>query len=344
MNSFQEKLINWYQLNKRDLPWRNTKNPYFIWLSEIILQQTRVDQGMNYYLHFVSNYPTIEQLANASEQEVLKSWQGLGYYSRARNLHFTAKVINEKYKGIFPQTYNEILELKGIGEYTAAAIASFAFDLPHAVLDGNVFRVLSRLFDIDTAIDSTQGKKEFANLANELLPKNNSSTYNQAIMEFGALFCTPSNPNCEACVLRNNCLSFQNKSVLNRPVKSKKTKTRNRYFNYLVFFSDEQIILSKRTRKDIWTNLYEFPLIEKKDEKENTEEVLLDEIHEQFQLKPISLFTSKKHVLSHQHIFARFFIFDEIPKKINALKIHLDEFYKYPVPKLISNFLEEFEK
>ena len=221
----------WYRLNKRELPWRKTNDPYLIWLSEIILQQTRVVQGLSYYLKFTHNYPTVFDLANASEQDVLKDWQGLGYYSRARNLHATAKVIASEYKGVFPKTFLEIKKLKGIGDYTAAAISSFAFNLPHAVVDGNVYRVLSRVFNIDLPIDSIEGKKYFAQLAKELLPNHDAAIHNQAIMEMGAIQCLPTNPLCDSCPLLEKCLSYHLKNTHERPVKVKKTKTRDRFFH-----------------------------------------------------------------------------------------------------------------
>lgn len=242
---FSTQIIEWYRTNKRDLPWRKTKNPYQIWLSEIILQQTRVEQGLSYYLKFIEKYPSIKDLANAPQDEVLKLWQGLGYYSRARNLHYTSKVITDKYKGEFPATYKEILDLKGIGEYTAAAISSFSFNLPYPVIDGNVYRVLSRVFDIDTPIDSTLGKKEFKELAYELINKNNPSEYNQAIMEFGALYCKPQSPDCENCIFTSTCLAFKTKKINELPVKSKKLKQKNRYFNYLVFIDEDYTYLKK---------------------------------------------------------------------------------------------------
>ena len=232
----RQELISWYLINKRDLPWRKTKNPYKIWLSEIILQQTRVQQGLPYYWKFIAAYPTIQALALANEDEVLNLWQGLGYYSRARNMLKTARVINEQYEGCFPTNYNDLLKLNGIGEYTAAAIASFSFKEPVAVVDGNVYRVLSRLFDIDTPIDSGEGKKAFRFLADEVLDKVNPDTFNQAIMEFGALHCTPQKPDCNNCVLNGTCLSRVNGTISQRPVKKKKNASKQRFFVYKVFF------------------------------------------------------------------------------------------------------------
>lgn len=235
MTDFHRLIVEWYRLNKRDLPWRETQNAYFIWLSEIILQQTRVLQGMNYYLKFISHYPTVHDLANASEQDVLNDWQGLGYYSRARNLHFTAKLISTEMKGVFPSSFNEIKKLKGIGDYTAAAISSFAYNLPQAVVDGNVYRVLSRVFEVHLPIDSTQGKKFFADLAQELISLKEPAIHNQAIMELGAMQCLPVNPICHSCPLNSICLAFSNRTYKELPIKLKKVKVRNRYFHFLIF-------------------------------------------------------------------------------------------------------------
>ncbi len=341
MADFHRLTIDWYRQNKRDLPWRNTKNPYKIWLSEIILQQTRVDQGMNYYLKFIRNYPTIFDLANADEQEILNDWQGLGYYSRARNLHFTAKYIASELNGIFPNQFTEIIKLKGIGEYTASAIASFSFDLPYAVLDGNVYRVLSRVFDISTPIDSTEGKKEFQNLANELIDRENPAEYNQSIMEFGAMLCTPVNPNCEICPLTAKCLSFANNTIKERPLKEKKTKVRNRYFNFAIFKENDQILIEKRIAKDIWQHLYQFPLFETEEEL-NTENVN-PFFQERTGLTPFYNSKPITHILSHQRIFAVFYIFDQFPKlkEENWISINKSTIDNYPLPRLIDRFLEE---
>ena len=260
---FSKALVSWYLQNKRDLPWRETTNPYCIWLSEIILQQTRVDQGLAYYLKFVKNFPTVFDLARADEEEILKLWQGLGYYSRARNLHTSAKYIIDELEGVFPTNYKSLLKLKGVGDYTASAIASICFDEPTAVVDGNVYRVLARYFGIATPINSTSGIKEFKKLAQELIDVKNPANHNQAIMEFGARMCKPQNPDCTICPLNDSCIALQKKEVKNLPIKDKKVKVRKRYFNYLVVItSDKKTILRKREGKGIWQNLYEFPLIE----------------------------------------------------------------------------------
>lgn len=348
MQHFSDKIISWYNENKRDLPWRNTKDAYLIWLSEIILQQTRVEQGMDYYLKFAKAFPTVKHLAKADNEKVMKLWQGLGYYSRARNLHSTSKTITEKFNGQFPERYEDILSLKGIGEYTAAAIASFAFNKPHAVVDGNVYRVLSRVFGIETPIDSTQGKKEFYQLANELINKKDPGAHNQAIMELGAIQCKPVNPDCSVCVLNTMCFAFSKKRISELPVKSKTTKVRNRYFNYVVLNHKGEIAIKKRIEKDIWTNLYDFPLIETK--KELKEEQFLRSEHWQqfigkskYSVKSVSL--SYKHILSHQKIYARFWEINCVRsfKKIlpeSAITIKEKDINRYAVPRLIENYLD----
>ncbi len=333
----------WYRLNKRELPWRKTNDPYLIWLSEIILQQTRVVQGLSYYLKFTHNYPTVFDLANASEQDVLKDWQGLGYYSRARNLHATAKVIASEYKGVFPKTFLEIKKLKGIGDYTAAAISSFAFNLPHAVVDGNVYRVLSRVFNIDLPIDSIEGKKYFAQLAKELLPNHDAAIHNQAIMEMGAIQCLPTNPLCDSCPLLEKCLSYQLKNTHERPVKVKKTKTRDRFFHFLIFQKDNQVFLEKRESKDIWKHLFQFPLIETSEELTTND--IKKIIFEKFELMPI--FQSEKvvHILSHQKINARFYFFDCFPPNLPSafIRIKKKDIQDFPLPRLIDRFIEEID-
>ncbi|MES2589225.1 MAG: A/G-specific adenine glycosylase [Bacteroidota bacterium] len=343
MSDFPLLICDWYRRNKRDLPWRESKNPYFIWLSEIILQQTRVDQGMNYYLKFIKHYPTVSDLALADEQEVLNDWQGLGYYSRARNLHASAKIIYEKYHGIFPNKYEEILNLKGVGTYTAAAISSFAFDLPYAVLDGNVFRVLSRVFDIGTAIDSNEGKKEFSQLAQEILPLNNASEYNQAIMEFGALYCKPTNPDCQNCEINSKCLSFANKTIENRPLKIGKTKIRKRYFYYFILTDFKELIITKRTENDIWKHLFEFPKFEFENEQDLSE--IEEKLKALYPFLSLKTFTEKKHILSHQHIFSTFFVLELKDLKSNLKHenesvIKIEDLSDYPLPRLIDRFLE----
>ncbi len=349
MKVFSDKIIRWYHQNKRDLPWRNTQNPYFIWLSEIIMQQTRVEQGMPYYLAFVKAFPAVKYLAKAPNDRIMKMWQGLGYYSRARNLHTTAKIIQEKHNGVFPKSFDEVIKLKGIGEYTAAAIVSFAYNQPHAVVDGNVYRVLARVFGIKTPIDSSKGKKDFLKLANELIDKKNAGIYNQAIMEFGAIQCKPLNPNCSNCVLQAMCYAFETKQINELPIKEKKTKVRNRYFNYVVLKNKNETLIKKRTEKDIWVNLFDFPLIE------TAKKISLDDFFNsaewekmigknKYVVKKVS--GEYKHILSHQKIFACFYEV-EVSASLSKIKINnglvvpIKSLSKQAVPRLIDKFLEE---
>lgn len=256
--NFSNAIENWYKEYKRELPWRDSADPYVIWISEIILQQTRVVQGYDYFVRFMKRFPDVATLAEADEDEVMKYWQGLGYYSRARNLHAAAKSMN----GVFPKTYPEVRALKGVGEYTAAAICSFAYNMPYAVVDGNVYRVLSRYLGIDTPIDSTEGKKLFAAVADELLDRKNPALYNQAIMDFGAIQCSPQTPNCMFCPLADSCAALAKGTVAELPVKQHKIKTTNRYFNYIYVRMGVHTFINKRTGNDIWRNLFELPLIE----------------------------------------------------------------------------------
>jgi A/G-specific adenine glycosylase len=260
---FVTKLLQWQKGVNRPMPWKGEKNPYLIWLSEIILQQTRVEQGLPFFLRFKEKYPTITHLANAPEDEVMRLWQGLGYYSRARNLHTTAKMVRDNFEGNFPSNYADVLSLKGVGEYTAAAIVSFAYEMPYPVVDGNVYRVLSRFFGIKTAIDNPKAKKEFTALAATLIQQaKQPSVYNQAIMDFGALQCKPATPDCKICVLKDNCFAFNNKVVDTLPAKEKKIKVKERFFHYLVLKQHPVIYIRKRPAGDIWHNLYDFQLIE----------------------------------------------------------------------------------
>ena len=337
--NFTEILKHWYSVKKRNLPWRLTKNPYLVWLSEIILQQTQVNQGLPYYNKFATKYPTVYDLARAKEQDVLKLWQGLGYYSRARNLHYTAKYIVEHLNGGFPTSYKELIQLKGIGDYTASAIASICRDEPCAVLDGNVYRVLSRYYGIDTPINSSKGNKEFKILAQSLIPESSIGDYNQAIMEFGAKQCKPKSPNCIVCPLNNSCKALQSHKVDKLPVKLKKLKVKKRYINFLVFISnDKKTILEKREGKGIWQGLFQFPFLET--EKTYNEEEILPLL--KFNYSDFTLYNSKDivHKLSHQHLHSKFWIInvDELDNK----GINFSEIRNYPVPILISNFIESF--
>ncbi|MFA5557121.1 MAG: A/G-specific adenine glycosylase [Flavobacteriaceae bacterium] len=345
--NFSQKLISWYLQNKRDLPWRETKNPYKIWLSEVILQQTRVAQGLPYYKNFVKKFPTVFDLAQADEEQVLKTWQGLGYYSRARNLHHTSKHISENLNGNFPENYNDLLKLKGIGSYTAAAIASFSYQEPVAVLDGNVYRVLSRYFGIQTDISSSKAKKEFQELANRVLDKKQPSLFNQAIMEFGALQCVPKNPNCKACIFKNSCFALQKNKVAQLPIKLKKTKITQRFLNYLVFMDEnENTIINKRTQNGIWKNLYEFPLLEvtEKTDLEVITQKISEMYSDQYTIKDISVFNPKEivHKLSHQQLYILFW---KISVRGNLNKsIALSEISGYPFPIVIYNFIANLSK
>lgn len=338
-----DKLIAWYKKHKRDLPWRNISDPYKIWLSEIILQQTQVVQGLNYYIKFTETFPTIIDLANAPEDKVMRLWQGLGYYSRARNLHTAAKAVKTNYKGKFPNTYESIKELKGVGDYTAAAVASFAFNLPHAVVDGNVYRVLSRLFNTSTPINSTQGKKEFQLLADELLNHKQPALHNSAIMEFGALWCKPQNPKCEECPLQEYCLAYEKNTINLLPVKDKKIKIKTRYLHYFIFNYKDSVYVQKRTEKDIWQNLYEFYLIET-DEVTDPELILKNKNLKKLvnDIDIISITSEKKHILSHQHLYA---IFYELKIKTpinfeNMKQIKRDKLSSIGFPQLIIKYIK----
>ncbi|MCL7752827.1 A/G-specific adenine glycosylase [Polaribacter sp. Z022] len=342
---FSNTLIYWYLQNNRDLPWRKSKNPYFIWLSEIMLQQTRVAQGLSYYLKFTETFPTVFDLANANESTVLKMWQGLGYYSRARNLHFSAKFIANELNGIFPATYNDIINLKGVGDYTASAIASICFNEPTAVVDGNVYRVLSRYFGIKTPINSSKGIKEFKVLAQSLIDNKQPGTYNQAIMDFGALHCKPQNPLCQTCPFSDSCIALEKNITKELPIKEKKIKIKKRYFNFLVIkTNNNKTILSERTGKGIWQGLYQFPLIET-DKKIQKEELISTE--DFINLFPeettISLFNKKEivHKLSHQHLHTQFWVIET--KNHTDASINWTEIEKFPVPILIAKFLENFQ-
>jgi len=344
---FSPQLIHWYQKNKRLLPWRSTKNPYFVWLSEIILQQTRVAQGLPYYEKFVSAFPTVYDLANASEQEVLKLWQGLGYYSRARNLHFTAKYVANELQGIFPTRYAELVKLKGVGDYTASAIASICFIEPTAVVDGNVYRVLSRYFGIDTPINTTKGNKEFKILAQSLIDIEDPGTFNQALMEFGARYCVPQNPNCNNCIFSETCVANATNKVTELPKKLGKTKIKKHYFNYLVFLSAEgETLLEQRTEKGIWQQLYQFPLIDSS--KEISIRALKNapsfkELFNELDVHKITKYNEDPvlHKLSHKHLYTTFWIV-EVGSLTSDSSVNISEIAKYPVPVLLGNFISEF--
>ena len=340
--TFSDRILKWYARNRRQLPWRNTKNPYKIYLSEIIMQQTRIAQGTPYYLDFISKYPSILSLAEAEEQEVLKTWQGLGYYSRARYLHATAKHIAFERNGKFPDTYEELLTLKGVGEYTAGAIASICFGESHAVIDGNVYRVLSRCFDVDLPIDTAAGKKYFKELAHELRALAQIGDYNQGIMEIGATVCLPTSPSCERCPLSDMCLALARDTIRERPVKKNRTRVRNRYFDYLVFLDPNgHTLLQQRTEKDIWKKLYEFPLIETGHPERTS--IVEERIKSNTQWpQPTEIKYMKEmdrlHKLSHQTLHARFWIVytNAFLKK----GVPVEQLENFPVPVLIQDALK----
>ena len=343
--SFSQEILLWYSKNKRTLPWRGSRDPYRIWLSEIILQQTRIVQGTPYYLKFLKNFPAVEDLAAASEEQVLKLWQGLGYYSRARNLHATAKRVSVEYDGKFPNTYSGLLKLKGVGDYTASAIASICFDAPEPVVDGNVYRVLSRYFGVDLPINSSKGITYFKQLARQVMDIENIRDYNQGIMEFGAIQCSPKKPDCSKCPLNDSCVALQENRIGILPIKINKTKVKNRYFNYLVFLNqEEKTVLYQRKGKGIWQNLWEFPLLETDGEidveevkRRLPEAMQLNEAPEIYQYNERVIV----HKLSHQHLYTKFWIV----KTDTALEdgMGLADLDNYPVPVLISDFINTFK-
>ncbi len=344
-------LIGWYDQNQRDLPWRGTNDPYCIWISEIILQQTRVEQGRDYYLRFIHHFPDVQSLAGASEQEVLKLWQGLGYYSRARNLLKAARIIHKKYPDGFPSTYESLINLPGIGEYTAAAILSIAFDQPYPVVDGNVRRVISRLWGITFPADSVKGRNRITALTRQLIHGQAPGKFNQALMEFGALYCKPLKPDCEHCRLKNDCKAYKSKMVSKLPIRKPKLSPRIRYFHYLLIYdeSSNHLIVRKRTLNDIWKNLFDFPMIESgswlspthlKDHYE-FRDLFTGKIPELVELRDIY-----HHVLSHQHLYVKYFLV----RIDHPLRFHFPENWSwvspdhlsdFPMPRLITRFLEK---
>lgn len=352
MNGFSDRIIQWYDANKRELPWRKTTDPYLIWVSEIMLQQTRIDQGLDYYRRFTDRFPDVGSLAAADEQEVLSLWKGLGYYSRARNMHHTAQVIVEKHGGIFPDTYTGLLKLKGIGRYTAAAIASICYDEPVPVVDGNVVRVLSRIFGIDAAVGTPQSFNKVWQKSSELISRTDPGTYNQAVMEFGALYCRPRNPECSGCIFNQECYAFRNGMTEQLPVKAKANKRRDRWFNYLcITLDDGRIVVRKRTGNDIWKNLWELPLIETDRLFEPDEIVHHKELRkimgdaEVVAGNPVDY----KHILTHQTINARFFGLKivkpgsaEVAKGYDAVQNPVES--GLPVSRLIERYLIEREQ
>ncbi|MDR1951842.1 MAG: A/G-specific adenine glycosylase [Bacteroidales bacterium] len=336
----KKTLSDWFLQHKRDLPWRHTKDPYLIWLSEVILQQTQVVQGLPYYEKFVEKYPKIEDLANASEDEVLKLWQGLGYYSRARNLHKTAKLITEKYNGQFPNTYAEIRVLPGIGDYTAAAIASFAFDLCYPVLDGNVSRAISRMCGVTEPIDTPLGKSELIKILNKHIDKKNPAEFNQAIMEFGAMVCKPRQSLCSECVFQKNCYAFHHDVVETLPIKKNKTAVKPRRLDYLVCIERDEIWIKKRTEKDIWQGLYDFPETDTSTASTGS----ATSVPTGVEALETPLWTTN-HQLSHQKLSISFWKTEKLSKnqKSSAQKIKISQFFEFATPIPINKFAIHYQ-
>ncbi|GGH09219.1 A/G-specific adenine glycosylase [Mucilaginibacter phyllosphaerae] len=343
--NFSAELINWYNDNKRDLPWRKTTDAYVIWLSEIILQQTRVEQGMPYFYRFAEKYPTVTAFAAAAEDEILRLWQGLGYYSRGRNMLKTARLVVEKYDGTFPVKYTDLIQLTGIGEYTAAAISSFSANEARAVVDGNVYRVLARYFGIDEPINSPKGKKMFQQIADDMLDRHRPATHNQAMMEFGAMLCKPKNPACGICPVRTGCVAFKTNATTHLPVKLKTVKVRKRYFNYMLISDGEKVLMNKRGDGDIWANMYDLPLIETSELIEPVELLQMPEM--KIFGKNITLKDNTaviKHVLTHQHIFMRFLVLKDLPEKLqqNWFFTGIDDLKNLAMPQRVFIFIKYF--
>lgn len=346
--NFSDQIINWYNQNKRDLPWRNTTDAYTIWLSEIILQQTRVEQGMPYFYRFLENYPAVADFAAADEDDILRLWQGLGYYSRGRNMLATARLVNEKYQGRFPNKYEDLIRLKGIGEYTAAAISSFAANEARAVVDGNVYRVLARYFGIDEPINSTKGKKLFQETADKLLNQQHAGLHNQAMMELGAMICKPKNPACGICPVREGCFAFLHNATTQLPVKLKKLKVRERYLNYFLYTDGEQILINKRGTGDIWTNLHDLPSVETLEYLEPYEVLKQPESVRYFGNSPVLLQVAGpiKHVLTHQRLTVNFIVLKDNPISLKKewFFIEVENLKNLGMPQIIFIFLTNFFK
>lgn len=333
----KKALLDWFILNKRDLPWRTNKNPYHIWISEVILQQTRVAQGTPYYLRFLEKFPTIQALATAEENKVLNVWKGLGYYSRARNLQLAAQQIMNDYKGVFPSTHQDMLKLKGVGPYTAAAIGSIAFDLPVAAVDGNVIRVLSRLFNYQSVVNSTVGMKEISILANEFLNEQFPGDHNQALMELGALVCLP-NPKCDDCPLQVSCAAYAAKTQSILPKKQPKKTIKSRFFVFLLQVEMDHIYLEKRVNKDIWKHLYLLPEIELLSQTEFEGE------KNKWEKKANWRSGELKHVLTHQHIFSETFLVEKAQTTNTGEWIPFDDLDQIPTPKLFQTIMDLYRR
>ncbi|GAA4325386.1 A/G-specific adenine glycosylase [Mucilaginibacter gynuensis] len=341
---FAAELLKWYQQNKRDLPWRNTTDAYIIWLSEVILQQTRVEQGMPYFYRFLERYPDVNSFANAAEDDILKLWQGLGYYSRGRNMLKTARLVQQDCDGIFPTAYDELLKLKGIGEYTAAAISSFSAGEVRAVVDGNVYRVLARYFGIDEPINSTGAKKTFQTIATDLINKKMPGLHNQAMMEFGAMLCKPKNPGCGICPVRIGCYAFKHNATTYLPVKLKKLKVRERFLNYFLITDGDKILMNKRGENDIWANMYDLPLIETQTLLPANELFNLPETKEYFGsiINNTEILPVQKHILTHQRLYVRLIKLNTQPVKLEQKWFYTEvqNLEKLALPKIIFIFLK----
>lgn len=343
---FAKSLLKWDDTaNHRTMPWKGETDPYLIWLSEVILQQTRVEQGLPYFLQFKTAYPTVHHLANAPINEVMRLWQGLGYYSRARNLHETAKHVSQQLEGVFPKTFTELKKLKGVGDYTAAAIASFAYGENVAVVDGNVIRVLSRYYGIDTPFDTTAGKKLFAKRALEAMGNTKSATYNQAIMDFGATVCTPQNADCGNCLLSNKCFAYQQGLVAELPVRSKRMAIKHRYFNYLIVRDSAHILLKQRTAKDIWKGLYEPILVESKEEFNKYTPYLLKSMIGRCKFQIVGISEDRKQLLTHRMIHSKFTtVMVNDVSKLNldgATVVKLKDLNRFALPKTVGLYFTE---
>ena len=344
--NFSKILLSWHKKdNKRTMPWKGEKDPYKIWLSEIILQQTRVEQGLNYYNKFIEKFPTIKHLAKAKDDEVFKLWEGLGYYSRCKNLLFSAREVVDKYEGIFPILYDDIIKLKGVGKYTTAAIASFAYNKPYAVLDGNVFRVLARIYGINKAIDTREGKLFFENLSQDLLDVKKPALYNQAIMDFGATICKPKLPECDICPIIKVCKAYKQNKISSYPIKEKKIQVQTRWMNYVIIRFNNQVLIRKRTEKDIWQNLHEFYLMENNQVEKNIDKIFfekeLKKIFKKNKLIISSISKQQQQKLTHRTIKG-YFVEIKLEQKIeveNYFWIDENELNKYSFPKFINEFI-----
>ncbi|MBQ0147633.1 MAG: A/G-specific adenine glycosylase [Flavobacteriaceae bacterium] len=338
---FNYLILSWFDRNKRELPWRNTRNPFHIWLSEIILQQTRVDQGKNFYLNFIKEFDTVKDLALADEQKVLKLWQGLGYYSRARNLHYTAQFIDKELNGVFPDSFIELKKLKGIGDYTAAAIASIVYNEAVPAVDGNMFRVFSRYYNIENDISNSQTKKIFWELGLEIIDQKRPGDFNQAVMDLGATICTPKLPKCDICPLNESCEALRLNKVLALPVKTKKIKVTNRFLHFILIKDEDRIALSKREGNDVWKNLYTLPMLETISDLLDHEALIEQSLHLE-----LSFISEEKHILSHQNLFIKYYTLQSQSENIARLRnitdfewVKLNDIENIPLPKPIEKFI-----